>query len=959
MPNDTENVTTKFKVDISDLKKGIAEANKTIKTANAEFKNATAGMDKWSDSADGLSAKIAQQNKIVEAEKIKLELLKQQLDRLNESQQNGEKIISDLTAEYNNAVETYGANSEEAKKYAKQLRDAQAAQERNTKAADDLNLKILNQDTAVKTAQAHVNKYENALEELKRTEATAANEAGDLEAATNETGESAENAAEKEKKLNDATEKLNDGFSVTKGVISGFIANGLTKLASSIGNTITSVANLSEATQEYREDIGKLETAFSDSNVSVDNAKNTYKEFYSVLGEEDRSIEAVNHLAKFVDTEKDMQKWTDICTGVLGTFGDSLPIEGLTEAANETMKTGDLTGVLADALNWAGVNEDDFQTSLDKCSNEQERQALITDTLNGLYSDAADSYRENNKQIIEARKANSDYNDQVATLGETIEPITTKIREGFGKIVTKVVELVQKADFTKIKKSIDKGFSNLINKVIPAIEKGFGWIIKNKTKLEAAFAAIVAGFAAFKAVTLIQSAITAFQGLAAVIQLVGLKQAALNVIMSMNPIGLIVAAIAGLVAAFVVLWNKSEAFRNFWLGLWESIKNTVHPIIENVKETLTQLWGFLQPYIEQAKELLSAAFEEVKEMFTIAWEAIKAIWNFVEPYFSTILENIKIIFSTVGNTLSGYFVAAWEIIKVVWDVAVQYFQLIWDNIKTIFSAVQSTLGAYFEAAWTTIKAVWDVVVSYFKMIWENIKLIFKVVKQVLSGDFSGAWESIKGIWDNVTGYFQTVWNSIKSVFGAVKEFFKTTFSGAWKAVKGAFNNVGTFFGGIWDTIKSKFSDIGTKVADAIGGAFKNSINAVIATVENTINFIPDAINNALDLINELPGVDIPSMPTVSLPRLAKGGIVDRPTLAEIGENGQEAILPLEKNKAGLKKIAQLIVGEMSGTNVNGKTAGGNVTYTFNQTNNSPKALSRFEIYRQTKNLINAVKVQGV
>ena len=110
-----QNVTTKFKVDISDLKKGIADANKNIKLANAEFKNATAGLDDWSKSADGLTAKIKQQNTVVEQEKKKLDLLKEQLDRLTKSQKDGEKVIADLTDKYNEAVKQYGAASDEAK----------------------------------------------------------------------------------------------------------------------------------------------------------------------------------------------------------------------------------------------------------------------------------------------------------------------------------------------------------------------------------------------------------------------------------------------------------------------------------------------------------------------------------------------------------------------------------------------------------------------------------------------------------------------------------------------------------------------------------------------------------------------------------------------------------------------------------------------------------------------------
>ena len=141
----TENYTSKFRVDVSDLKKGITDANNAIKKANAEFKNATAGMDDWAKSADGLTAKIKEQQKRVEEEQKKLDLYKQQLDRLNKSQENGEKIIADLTKKHEEAARQYGATSEEAKKYAKQLSDAEAAQERNRKAAEKLELQIINQ----------------------------------------------------------------------------------------------------------------------------------------------------------------------------------------------------------------------------------------------------------------------------------------------------------------------------------------------------------------------------------------------------------------------------------------------------------------------------------------------------------------------------------------------------------------------------------------------------------------------------------------------------------------------------------------------------------------------------------------------------------------------------------------------------------------------------------------------
>ena len=244
-----------------------------------------------------------------------------------------------------------------------------------------------------------------------------------------------------------AAKDAGDGFTIMKGAISDLVSDGIQWLISSATNAVSSILGLAESTREYREDMGKLQTAWESVGKSGEDATEIYKQFYSVLGEEDRSVEAVNHLARFVDTEEDLAKWTDIATGVWGTFGDSLPIEGLTEAANETAKVGDVTGVLADALNWAGVNEDDFQAKLDSLSTEQERAALITETLNGLYSDAADEYREQNKSIIEARYATSDYTDSMAEMGERIEPVTNGITRGLNSIVQKALELTDDVDW--------------------------------------------------------------------------------------------------------------------------------------------------------------------------------------------------------------------------------------------------------------------------------------------------------------------------------------------------------------------------------------------------------------------------------------------------------------------------------------------------------------------------------
>lgn len=387
-------------------------------------------------------------------------------------------------------------------------------------------------------------------------------------------GKNAEKAADKVEEIGESAEKTaNGGFSVFKGAVANLVSNGISKLVDGCKNAISTLLNLGQETQEYREDIGKLETAFEAANQSTDLAKETYIEFYSVLGEEDRSVEAVNHLAKFVDTEKDMQKWTTICAGVWGTFGDSLPIEGLTEAANETAKVGTVTGVLADALNWAGVSEDGFNDKLSKCSTEQERSALITNTLNGLYSKAAERYRENNESIIEARKATSEYNDSLAQMGEAMEPLNTeitKIKSGIAEELAPQLEELQVQISEWIESDEGQQFlsdtATLIGDVLNGLISVIQWMAENKGIVTAIIVAITAVIIAYT-----------------------VAQIAANAAIFACPITWIVTAIVALIATIVLLIMN-----------WDKVAAVVKKVFDKVVSVIGQALGFIKQKCKDA-----------------------------------------------------------------------------------------------------------------------------------------------------------------------------------------------------------------------------------------------------------------------------------------------------------------------------------------------------------------------
>ena len=194
------------------------------------------------------------------------------------------------------------------------------------------------------------------------------------------------------------------------------------------------------------------------------------------------------------------------------------------------------------------------------------------------------------------------------------------------------------------------------------------------------------------------------------------------------------------------------------------------------------------------------------------------------------------------------------------------------------------------------------------------------------------------MWDGFKDKAAKAWEGVKNVFAKVAEFFGEKFGAAWQKVKDIFSTGGRVFDGIKEGIEAAF----TSTVNAI----IRGINKVVSIPFSNLNDILDKLRNIEILgMNPFDGL-IGDIAIPSIPELAKGGIVKGRSFIA-GERGAEAIIPLENNTAGLKKIAALLSNEMQ--------AQKSVTYTFNQTNNSPKALSRYEIYRQTRNLVNAVK----
>lgn len=371
MAENTNYIGVAMGLDVSDLRAGLTEANRQIQLANSEFKAASSGMDDWTKSTEGLTAKVKQLDGVLKAQKSKL---------------------AGLQAEYDRVAKEQGENSEAARRLQVQINNQQAVVNRTEK------------------------EFKNYSETLKQVEAGTL----DLETASLRGGKAVSSMGAG---ATNAGGKMGKFAGVAGGVI-GVVAG----LGAAVVGLVGGFLSLGESTRELRENMNKLETGFTTAEHTAEDAQKTYKELYGILGDEGQATEAAAHLAQLAKNQEDLSKWTNISAGVYATFGDSLPIENLTEAANETAKTGKITGGLADALNWAGVSEDEFQAKLDAATTEQERQALITETLNGLYSEQASTFKDLNKDIIAAREADAALSQAMADLGAIAEPIMTSLK---------------------------------------------------------------------------------------------------------------------------------------------------------------------------------------------------------------------------------------------------------------------------------------------------------------------------------------------------------------------------------------------------------------------------------------------------------------------------------------------------------------------------------------------------
>lgn len=1134
--------TTKFNIDITDLKRGMQQANQLMKVANSEFKAATGGMDNWGKSADGLSAKLKQLATTLELQKAKLEVLQAEYERVVEVEGENSRGAQDLYIKMNNLKGEIGRTEAQMGKYSTKLEEVRKEQEETANAAEET-------ENAYEKLKKTISKQEEELDQLKKAYSAVALEQGEnseearslasqiqrlsAELSDNEAElKDAEKAADKLtsslSNMDDAAEEAENGFTVMKGALASLIADGIRAAVDGFKELLTAS---SEAGANFQAQTGASAAEMKKFNKEISELyKNNYGESVQDVAD---AMAQVKQQAGDIDPSK-MKELTKNAIALRDTFG--FEINEQMRAVNMLMKQFGLTGEeafnliaqgaqngldkngdLLDSINeysvhyeQLGYTAEEFFNSLtngteagtfsvdklgdamkefgirvkDTASSTDEGFQLIgldADLMREKFAQGGESARQATEQVLAALFSMDDQVKQnqagVSLFGTMWEDLGVEGVQALMNVTgeansTKATmdELINAkyADvgnqFKEIGRIIQVDFLQpLVSAVLPAVQDFLTTLKNNLPEIINLFSqltpiivgigtAVAVNFAVGKIVafaTAIKAVTTAFIAAKGGIAGVKAAMAALNIVLAANPIGLVIAAIAGLVAVFVTLWNKSDSFRNFWIGLWDSIKSAastaIDAIISFFTETIPNAFNSLVNFIkENWQSLMKFLINPVGATFEILYNNFEGFRTFVDNF----MINVKNIFMNSVNAIKMFFT---QTIPQIINNIIMWFQQLPSRIAETFMNVLNaaiTWGSNMIAK--AIEIGTNFVQNIIQFFNELPYKIGFIIGTVLANIITWGTNMVNKAIEVGTNFVQNIVTFFTQLPGQIYNFITTTYNNIVIWVMNMINKaieLGTMFlntiiqffsqlpGRIYSFITTAYNYVVSWVVNMInkaieaGSRFLQSVISYIMQLPGKIlEFLTEIIENlkqwvtdmkekgeegakelfdaVVDGLKELPGkifdigadvvrgiwdgissmagwlgekisgfvsgivdgfksaFDIGSPSKVMRDKIGKwlpAGIAEgidknAKVAAKSMKNMVKQLVPkADELKTQLSASVTGIKGNLMGR---AKPQNANVTnnYNFNQTNNSPKNLSRREIYRQTKNLLDLVEV---
>ena len=918
----------KFTAETSEFSKGITDINKSLGNLKSDLKLLNTEIKTNGATFDNLSQKQKTLQDVVGDLSEKLELQQKKLAKAKEIYGEGSAEVDKLYKACNN---TKG----ELIKFTSELNQTETA------------LKQMG-DEATDTA-GDVDKLDNQLDEVEGS-------SGGLKGALSGLKDSFMGG---------------EGGAVALGTALGNLASqAITACVDALKDFCGYLWDLPEATEEFRMNMAKLEGATEQYGYSADATKEKIKEMYGYFSDEQVATNAITNLQGLGLSQSELNGLLDAGIGVWSAYGDSIPIESLTESFNETAQVGKVTGALADALNWAGISEDDFNAKLEKCKTTQERAKLITDTMNQAYGESKKTFDENTESIRANNEAQFELLDTEARLAEIIEPLKTNFEEFKNNALEKMVPIVEKVveGFNKfcdwcgqLKDEFDELRNTEAGQFFEKLLEIFGSVVWESIKLT------------FEGLKLaVEGVVEAFQILADVLDPV------------FETINDFIDTVKPVFDAFV------EGFKT---GI-EDVKETIEPVKEafnGVKDALTEVFDVLADtgLFSIFTDEMSGAEEGAKSLGEILGGAVLDSINAVAGAFiiaSGVIQGLVAVIKPFIQILTGDFKGAMDSFKeipgklseICEDTKSQLDDLAWsseksakdmaDGVNEGFDSIDDelpvdNLSKSMKKGMDDTKKETDIglgnigsSLTGFDPFWEIKKPDTKDAEDSVSGgqgfleklgDKLSSWTSdwkienpdtqeaenhikdelagetfsvkVKGLMDTIQNKVTSMQQTVKGIMDTIQNKVKSmqqTVKGVMATIQNKVKSIQQTVKGIMNTIQNKVKSM-QQTVKGIMNTIQNKVTSMTVNVKGKITSLTNAVKNfAVNVAGKVKSLF--NAQGAVYQYHARGGIMASPTVFHIGgEAGHEAILPLDSFYNHLdRKLDSISGGNSSVININ-------------------------------------------